>query len=130
MKYAPLLALALLSLTGATLAADKPAQVTRKILERHDQSGVPGKEVLIGTSALPPGASFPFHTHPGDEIGYVLKGSLTRMVKGQPDQVLKAGDSFFNPRGAVHSVQAGSEGAEVVSTWIVDKDQPMSTPVP
>jgi quercetin dioxygenase-like cupin family protein len=46
--------------------------------------------------------------------------------------VLKAGDSFFNPRGAVHSVAAapGDEGATAVSAWIVDKGQPLATPVP
>jgi quercetin dioxygenase-like cupin family protein len=46
--------------------------------------------------------------------------------------VLKAGDSFFNPRGAIHSVMAPADGdgATAVSTWIVDKGQPLATPVP
>jgi quercetin dioxygenase-like cupin family protein len=129
MKRIQFLAFALMLVAGATLADDQPAQPTRKILERHDQSAVAGKEIVIGTASLPPGATFPFHTHPGDEVGYVIKGSVTRKVRGEPDKVLKAGDSFFNARGAVHSVQAGAEGAEVVSTWIVEKDKPMATPV-
>jgi quercetin dioxygenase-like cupin family protein len=46
--------------------------------------------------------------------------------------MLKAGDSFFNPRGAVHSLSAvpGQEGGTAISTWIIDKGQPLATPVP
>jgi quercetin dioxygenase-like cupin family protein len=125
-----LLAIVALSLSAA---ADEPtvsAQPVRTVLERHDQSGVPGKEIVIGTGMLPGGAAFGYHTHAGDEIGYVLKGTLTLKTRGQPDRALKAGDSFFNPRGAVHSVIAGPDGATAVSTWIIDKGQPFVTPVP
>jgi quercetin dioxygenase-like cupin family protein len=116
-------------------AAEEPkpaAQAVRAILERHDQSGVPGKEIVLGTATLPPGSSIGFHTHAGDEAGYVLKGSLILKVQGQPDRLLKTGEGFFNPRGAVHSIVAapGEEGAVEVSSWIVDKGQPLATPVP
>ena len=127
---ASLLAIAILSLNAA---ADEPgAQAVRNILERHDQSGVPGKEIVIGTATLPPGSVIGYHTHPGDEAGYVLKGNLILKTQGQPDRALKPGDSFFNPRGAVHSLAAarGSDGGMAVSTWIVDKGVPMATPVP
>ena len=133
MKLVPasLLAIAVLSLNAA---ADEPkgAQPVRNIIERHDQSGVPGKEIVIGTATLPPGSVIGYHTHPGDEAGYVLKGNLILKTQGQPDRALKAGDSFFNPRGAVHSlaVAPGSDGGMAVSTWIVDKGVPMATPVP
>lgn len=125
-----LLALAALSLNAAADEPKDSAQPVRTVLERHDQSGVPGKEIVIGTAMLPGGAAFGYHTHAGDEIGYVLKGTLTLKIRGQPDRTLKAGDSFFNPRGAVHSVVAGSDGATALSTWIIDKGQPFATPVP
>jgi quercetin dioxygenase-like cupin family protein len=120
---------------GAAAAADEPktaVQAVRTILERHDQSGVPGKEIVSGSAVLPAGAAIPFHTHPGDEAGFVLKGTLIWRVQGQPDRTLKAGDSFFNPRGSVHSVAAapGSDGATAVSAWIIDKGQPLATPAP
>jgi quercetin dioxygenase-like cupin family protein len=134
MKLVPatLIAIAVLSL-NATADEPKPAaQPVRNIMERHDQSGVPGKEIVIGTATLPPGSAIGYHTHPGDEAGYVLKGNLILKTQGQPDRALKAGDSFFNPRGAVHSlaVAPGSEGGMAVSAWIVDKGVPMSTPAP
>jgi quercetin dioxygenase-like cupin family protein len=62
----------------------------------------------------------------------VLKGNLILKTQGQPDRALKAGDSFFNPRGAVHSlaVAPGADGGVALSTWIVDKGAPLATPVP
>jgi quercetin dioxygenase-like cupin family protein len=134
MKLVPasLLAIGILSL-NATADEPKPTgQPVRNVMEHHDQSGVPGKEIVIGTATLPPGSVIGYHTHPGDEAGYVLKGNLILKTQGQPDRTLKAGDSFFNPRGAVHSLAAapGSDGGMAVSTWIVDKGQPLATPVP
>ena len=135
MKMTNMLLIAAAAL-GLNAAADEPktgAQPVRNIFERHDQSNVtPAKEILIGSATLPAGSTIGYHTHPGDEAGYVLKGTLILKVKGQPDRVLKAGDSFFNPRGAIHSVMApaAGEGATAVSTWIIDKGQPLATPVP
>jgi len=130
MIQASLVAIAALSLTA--IADELKPQPRRDILERHDQSGVAGKEIIVGTSFIPPGAAVGYHTHAGDESGFVLKGILTLKTKGQLDRVLHAGESFFNVRGAVHSVVADpvGEGGTAVSAWIVDKDAPLSTPEP
>jgi quercetin dioxygenase-like cupin family protein len=109
--------------------AAKPEPV-RTVLERHDQSGFPGKEIVIGTATLPKGSTIPYHTHPGDEAGYVVRGTLILKARGQPDRILNAGDSFFNPRGAVHSLAAVSSDGVVASAWIIDKGAPLATPVP
>ena len=79
---------------AASEFADAPASApasapVRTILERHDQTGVPGKEILSGTAQLPAGTVIGFHTHPGNEFGYVLKGPLVLKTKGQPDRMLK-----------------------------------------
>ena len=134
MKYTQvsLIAALVLSLGAAAEEPKVAPQPVRTIFERHDQSGVPGKEIVIGSAMLPAGTSIGYHTHPGDEAGYVLKGNLILKVQGQPDRLLKAGDSFFNPRGAVHSVVAapGGDGGTAVSAWIIDKGQPLATPAP
>ena len=126
---ASLVVVAAMALTAAAQEAAKPQTVERAILGRHDLSGVPGKEVVIGTATLASGAVIGFHTHSGDEAGYVVKGTLIWKVRGQPDKTLKAGDSFFNPRGSVHSVVGGEGGATAFSTWIVDKGKPLAEPV-
>jgi quercetin dioxygenase-like cupin family protein len=106
------------------------AEVKRIVLERHDQSGVAGKEIVTGTADFPKGGVIGFHTHDGDEAGYVVKGEVIWRVKGQPDKALKAGDHFFNPRGSAHSVVASGDCGTVFSTWIVDKGKPLATPAP
>lgn len=132
MKLVPASLIAVWLSLNAVADEPKPAAPVRSILERHDQTGVPGKEIVIGTATFAPGSVIGYHTHPGDEVGYVLEGNLILKTQGQPDRNLKAGDSFFNPRGAVHSaaVAPGSKGAGVVSSWIVDKGEPLATPVP
>jgi len=105
-------------------------EVKRTILERHDQSGLEGEEIVTGTAEFPKGGVIGFHTHDGDEAGYIVKGEVIWRVKGQPDKTLKAGDHFFNPRGSAHSVVASGDGGTVFSTWIIDKGKPMATPAP
>jgi quercetin dioxygenase-like cupin family protein len=105
-------------------------EASRSILERHDQSEVPGKEVVIGTATLPKGAIIGFHTHPGDEAGYVVRGTLILKTRGEPDRILHPGESFFNPRGSIHSLQSPDSAGLAVSTWIIDKGSPLATPVP
>ena len=104
-------------------------EAVRSIFERHNQSDVPGKEIVIGTAALPKGAIIGFHTHPGDEIGYVIRGTLVLKTRGRPDRILHAGQTFFNPRGAIHSLQAPDSAGLEVSIWIVDKGAPLATPI-
>jgi len=127
-----LIAIAALALNAAAEEPKAVVQPVRNIMERHDQSGVPGKEIVIGTATLPPGSVIGYHTHPGDEAGYVLKGNLILKTQGQPDRHLKPGDSFFNPRGAIHSLTVApeSDGGMAVSAWIVDKGEPIATPAP
>ena len=117
---------------GTTLSLSSTAQdakpaVTRVIFGHHDQSGVEGKEIVTGAVTLGPGAEVAFHTHPGDEAGYVVQGAVIWKVRGQPDKTLRAGDSFFNPRGSVHSLVATDAGASEFSAWIVDKGKPLSS---
>src|SRR5262249_36888939 len=113
--------------------ADAPmaAEAKRTILDRHDLSGVAGKEVILGTAELPAGAVIGWHVHDGDESGYVLNGHLVLKAMGQPDRVMKAGDYFFNPSGLVHSLAAepGTDGGTALSTWIVAKGKPLAQPV-
>ncbi len=129
-----LLAALALSFAATAMCEDaKPSatpEVKRNILERHDQTGVDGKEIVIGTAEFPKGGVIGFHTHDGDEAGVVLKGELIWKVQGQPDKTLKAGDHFFNPRGSVHSlIAAPGDGGTSFSTWIIDKGKPLATPV-
>jgi quercetin dioxygenase-like cupin family protein len=109
--------------------AQTPPGFKRVELSRHD-SATPGHEVVLARAEFQPGGAAPKHTHPGEEIGYILEGELILDVEGKPPQNLKAGDNFFLPGGTVHSAKnPGKKGAMVLSTYIVEKGKPLATPV-
>jgi quercetin dioxygenase-like cupin family protein len=99
----------------------------RTDLQRHDL-GVPGREVLQARVDLVPGVPFPRHSHPGEEIVYVLEGSLEYQLDGKPPVTLKAGDVLFIPAGAIHTAKnvGNGPGAEL-ATYIVEKGKPLLT---
>jgi quercetin dioxygenase-like cupin family protein len=99
--------------------------VKRTDLQRHDLSA-PGREVIQVRVDLAPGVAFPKHRHPGEEIIYVLEGSLEYEVDGKPPVTLKAGDVLFIPAGTVHSAKnvSSGNGAEL-ATYIVEKGKPL-----
>ena len=104
---------------------------TRRIdLQRHDLS-VPGREVVQTIVELDPGVTSSRHTHPGEEIVYVLEGApLEYQVEGRPTVTLKPGDVLFIPAGAIHAAKnvGNRKGAEL-ATYIVEKGKPLLTEV-
>jgi quercetin dioxygenase-like cupin family protein len=107
--------------------AEQPTGVTRTDLQHHDIS-VAGHEAVQVRVDLAPGVAFPNHTHPGEEIIYVLAGSMEYDVAGKPPAVLKAGDVLFIPAGAVHSAKnVGGVTASELATYVVEKGKPLLT---
>ena len=71
------------------------------------------------------------HTHPGVEMSYLLEGQGILKIAGQPDRTVSAGDSFSIPAVAVHSlINTGPGAITMVTTYVVEKDKPLATPVP
>jgi len=103
---------------------------TRRIdLQRHDLSAA-GREVIQARVEIDPGVTSPRHTHPGEEIIYVLEGSLEYQVEGKPPVTLKAGDVLFIPAGTVHAAKnVGSGNAAELATYVVEKGKPLVTVV-
>ena len=89
---------------------------------------MPGHEALQVRVDFPPGSSFPRHKHPGEEIVYVLKGSLEYRLERRPPVTLKAGDVVFVPKGVVHSVKnVGKDEASALATYVVERGKPLLT---
>lgn len=108
-------------------AAAQPAGVTRTDLQRHDLSA-PGREAIQVRVDLAPGVAFGRHTHPGEEIIYVLTGAIEYEVEGRAPVTLKAGDVLFIPAGTVHAAKnVGNDTASELATYIVEKDKPLLT---
>ena len=104
---------------------------TRRIdLQRHDLS-VPGREVVQTIVELDPGVTSSRHTHPGEEIVYVLEGApLEYTVEGKPPVTLKPGEVLFIPAGTIHVAKnVGSRKGAELATYIVEKGKPLLSEV-
>jgi quercetin dioxygenase-like cupin family protein len=110
-----------------TLGAVSPQQhgVKRTELQRYDLS-VPGREVIQVRVDLDRGVTFPMHSHPGEEIIYVLEGTWEYEVEGKGAVTLKVGDVLFIPAGTLHGAKnVGSGRGSELATYIVEKGKPL-----
>ena len=97
-------------------------------LVSHELS-VAGKEGIQVRVDFDAGAFASKHTHPGEEIAYVLRGSLEYQLGDQPPVRLKAGESLFIPAGTPHSARnVGSGQASELATYIVTKGANLVVP--
>ena len=116
-------AVVLVITTGVALA--QLPGVSRNDLQRHDLSS-PGRETLQAIISIAPGVTAPRHSHPGEEIIYVLEGSLEYRLDGQAPVTLKAGEVLFISAGVVHSAKnVGSGNGAELATYVVEKGKPL-----
>lgn len=78
-----------------------------------------------------PGEASPPHTHPCAVVGYVVSGTLRTRIEGQPEAVYTAGQSFYEPPGAVHQISANASsiaGATFIAVFTCDRPAELSQP--
>jgi quercetin dioxygenase-like cupin family protein len=117
----------LIAIGGLALNVAQSQQpgIKRTDLLRHDL-GVPGREVVQVRVDFAPGVAFPPHSHPGEEIAYVIEGQLEYRLEGKPPVTLKAGETLFIPAGTIHAARnVGSANAAELATYLVEKDKPL-----
>jgi quercetin dioxygenase-like cupin family protein len=117
---------ALVAFAGV-IVAQTPA-LTRTLITKADVS-VAGREAVIARVEVAPGGVAGWHTHPGDEISYVMEGEAILMVAGQPNRKVAAGEGFVIPAGVVHNARNDSATAvKLVGVYVVEKCKPLASP--
>ena len=120
-------ALIIVSCMARHAALAQQAATKRTDLQRHDLS-IPGHEAVQARVDFAEGATFGKHTHPGEEIIYVLEGTIQYDIDGRPPAILKAGEVLFVPAGTVHAAKnVGSGNAAELGTYVVEKGKPLVT---
>ena len=115
-------------MAGAIFA--QASGLTRTLVGRADVS-VPGREAVVARVEVAPGARAGRHTHPGDEISYVMEGEATLLVDGQPPRQVKAGESFVVPAGVIHDAHNNTTApTKLLGVYVVEKGKPLATPAP
>lgn len=104
------------------LKAPKIQDLLTNALEASD-----GLEVIVSHVALPPNVTLPKHWHPGEEIAYILQGSVTLLLEGQGEKEFAAGEVGVVPLRAVHTARSGDEGATIIVFRVHTKGEPGRT---
>ena len=101
-------------------------QVTRTTLATTDYDERTG--TLLAVVEIPAGGIVARHTHPGIESSYVIEGTSTLLVQGQPDRQLAPGGGFQIPPGVPHELRNGGAVSKLAVTYVVEKGKPLATP--
>lgn len=120
------------ALTTLAVSAQQPTPQTgfRRTPVQQGDLTIAGREVVQAVAEIQPGAESGRHTHPGDEAGYIIDGTVTIEIQGKPAMTKKAGEGFIIPAGTVHNARNTSKAsAKVLATYIIEKGKPPVTPV-
>ena len=129
MRRATVTAAAITVMGLLAVVAAQQAGFRRTLLQQEDLAA-PDHEAVTARAELDPGASSGRHRHSGDEIGYVLDGTLTLEQDGKPTMALSAGETFLIPAGTVHNaVNTSAATVSVLVTYVAPKGQTLTTAV-
>lgn len=108
--------------------AAPPPALKRTIVERADVAQ-PGREAVVVKAELAAGGHAGRHTHPGDEISYLVDGDGSILVDGEAPRKLKPGEAFVVKAGKVHDLRNnGSAPMHLIGVYVVEKGKPLATP--
>jgi quercetin dioxygenase-like cupin family protein len=108
-------------------ADDLAANLERTEVQRGPSS-IPGREIVQVLTVIPVGVESGWHTHPGEEVGYLLAGTIQMMIKDRETLVLHAGEGFLIPPDTPHNaLDLGPETGQMLSTYIVEVGKPIAS---
>jgi len=112
---------------GQQLPTDALASKLKRTELQHKPSSIPGREIVQVLTVIPCGAESGWHIHPGEEVGYILAGTVQMMIQDQPTLILQAGDPFLMPPRTPHNaLDVGPGTGQMLSTYIVEVGQPLA----
>ena len=116
---------------GMTTSQGSADELTEKLQRtelQHKASSIPGREIVQVLTEIPAGVESGWHQHPGEEVGYILAGTVEIRIKDQPTLTLRAGDPFLMPPRTPHNaLDLGPETEMMLSTYIVEAEEPLAT---
>src|SRR5262245_2595691 len=103
------LAAALLPAGVLTIDAQAPPSAGPGVLARHTLSGsLEDLDAILLELHPGPGEGHE-HRHTGPVLGYVLEGKVRFGVNREPARIVAAGETFFEPTGALHSTWGSAD---------------------
>jgi len=106
------------------------AELTSKLKRtevQHRGSSIPGREIVVVLTEIPCGVESGWHVHPGEEVGYILEGTVEMMIKDEPTLTLHSGDGFLIPPDTPHNaLDVGPDSGQMLSTYLVAEGAPLA----
>ena len=113
---------------SSTKPNDELATKLKRTEIQHSASSIPGREIVQVLTEIPAGVESGWHMHPGEEVGYILAGTVEMRIEGKPTLTLHAGDGFLIPPHTPHNaLDLGPDTGQMLSTYIVDIGVPLAT---
>jgi len=117
--------------TSGPAPADELASRLKRTEVQHVTSSIPGRDIVQVLTEIPEGVSSGWHVHPGEEVGYIVAGTVQMEIAGQEALLLHAGDGFLIPPGTPHNAtDLGPGTGRMLSTYLVETGRPIATFVP
>ena len=116
--------------TGDTgpLDRDELTRTLKRTEVQHATSSIPGRDIVQVLTEIPVDVSSGWHHHPGEEVGYIVAGTVRMERRDGDTTVLNAGDGFLIPPGVAHNAtDLGPDTGRMLSTYIVRTGEPVST---
>jgi quercetin dioxygenase-like cupin family protein len=114
-------------ITGPDVADELATRLKRTELQRA-ASSVPGRDIVQVLTEIPVGVASGWHIHPGEEVGYIVAGTVQMEIEDRPTLILHAGDPFLIPPRVPHNaLDLGPETGRMLSTYIVETGEPLAT---
>ena len=109
-------------------APDAVAGKLKRTEVQRSSSSIPGCEIVQVLTEIPVGVESGWHTHPGEEVGYIVAGTVEMMTEGQPSRTLHAGDGFLmRPEQPHNARDVGPGTGQMLSTYVVEVGKPLVT---
>ena len=107
---------------------DDLAASLRRTEVQRGPSSIPGREIVQVLTEIPVGVESGWHTHPGEEVGYILAGTVEMQIRDADTVTLQAGDGFLIPPRTPHNARDIGQGTgRMLSTYLVEVGQPLAT---
>lgn len=115
-------------ITNSQQPTDDLAGKLKRTVLQHKASSIPGREIVQVLTEIPAGVESGWHMHPGEEVGYIIAGTVEMMIQEQDTLTLHAGDPFLIPPRTPHNaLDVGPETGRMLSTYIVEVGLPLAT---
>ena len=114
--------------TSSTEPTDQLTSALKRTVLQRAASSIPGREIVQVLTEIPAGVESGWHVHPGEEVGFIAAGTVSMRIEDRPTLTLQAGEGFLIPPRVPHNaLDLGPDTGRMLSTYVVELDQPLST---